>query len=147
MISHVNADPRAGWLNYVLIRTETQRYHQGTQVRGNYGSVTPLWDIVFGTFIYQPTQIPARLGLDDPQHLPQPRAVPPEPPVALPTRWPSRSHRRAMPCASSTSTVRLRTRREPDEHPVRGRQPCLIGIGPVHQQVGQLDDVSEPGVV
>jgi sterol desaturase/sphingolipid hydroxylase (fatty acid hydroxylase superfamily) len=72
MISHVNADLRVGPLNYVLIGTETHRYHHGAKERGNYGSVTPLWDIVFGTFIYQPTRVPARLGLDDPATFPDP---------------------------------------------------------------------------
>ena len=72
MISHVNADIRVGPLNYVLIGTETHRYHHSAEDRGNYGSVTPLWDIVFGTFIYEPHRVPARLGLDDPATYPDP---------------------------------------------------------------------------
>jgi sterol desaturase/sphingolipid hydroxylase (fatty acid hydroxylase superfamily) len=72
MISHVNADLRVGPLNYVLVGTETHRYHHGANERGNYGSVTPLWDIVFGTFVYDPTRVPARLGLDDPATFPDP---------------------------------------------------------------------------
>jgi hypothetical protein len=34
--------------------------------------VIPLWDIVFGTFIYEPSRVPARLGLDDPSTYPDP---------------------------------------------------------------------------
>jgi sterol desaturase/sphingolipid hydroxylase (fatty acid hydroxylase superfamily) len=72
MISHVNADLRVGPLNYVLVGTETHRYHHAAEERGNYGSVIPLWDIVFGTFVYEPTRVPARLGLDDPSTYPDP---------------------------------------------------------------------------
>jgi sterol desaturase/sphingolipid hydroxylase (fatty acid hydroxylase superfamily) len=72
MISHVNTDIRVGPLNYVLIGTETHRYHHAAQERGNFGSVIPLWDIVFGTFIYEPSLLPARLGLDDPTSYPNP---------------------------------------------------------------------------
>ena len=72
MISHVNADIRVGPLNYVLIGTETHRYHHAANERGNYGSAIPLWDIVFGTFIYEPASVPARLGLDDPSSYPNP---------------------------------------------------------------------------
>jgi sterol desaturase/sphingolipid hydroxylase (fatty acid hydroxylase superfamily) len=73
MISHVNADIRVGPLNYVLIGTETHRYHHAANERGNYSSVIPLWDIIFRTFIYEPTRVPARLGLDDPSSYPNPQ--------------------------------------------------------------------------
>jgi sterol desaturase/sphingolipid hydroxylase (fatty acid hydroxylase superfamily) len=72
MISHVNADIRVGPLNYLLIGTETHRYHHSAEDRGNYGSVVPLWDIVFGTFVYEPHRVPARLGLEDPTTYPDP---------------------------------------------------------------------------
>jgi sterol desaturase/sphingolipid hydroxylase (fatty acid hydroxylase superfamily) len=72
MISHVNADLRVGPLNYLLIGTETHRYHHSAEHAGNYGSVTPVWDIVFGTFIYEPTRVPERLGLIDPASYPNP---------------------------------------------------------------------------
>jgi sterol desaturase/sphingolipid hydroxylase (fatty acid hydroxylase superfamily) len=72
MISHVNADIRVGPINYLLIGTETHRYHHSAEDRGNYGSVIPLWDILFGTFIYEPHRVPGRLGLTDPARFPDP---------------------------------------------------------------------------
>jgi sterol desaturase/sphingolipid hydroxylase (fatty acid hydroxylase superfamily) len=72
-ISHVNSDIRTGWLNYVLIGTETHRYHHAVAAPGNYGSVVPLWDIVFRTFVYDPRRIPDSIGLDNPSAYPDPR--------------------------------------------------------------------------
>jgi sterol desaturase/sphingolipid hydroxylase (fatty acid hydroxylase superfamily) len=72
LISHVNADLRVGPLNYVLIGAETHRYHHSADDLGNYGSVTPIWDILFRTFIYQPHQVPNRIGLDNPATFPNP---------------------------------------------------------------------------
>lgn len=66
MISHFNVDVRAGVFNYLLIGTELHRYHHSAKVEEakNYGTLTPLWDLVFGTFLYEPQKPPARLGLD-----------------------------------------------------------------------------------
>ncbi len=66
MISHFNVDVRAGWLNYLFIGTELHRYHHSENVdeAKNYGTVIPLWDLVFGTSLYQPARPPTRLGLD-----------------------------------------------------------------------------------
>jgi sterol desaturase/sphingolipid hydroxylase (fatty acid hydroxylase superfamily) len=72
-VSHVNSDLRTGWLNYLLIGTETHRYHHAAGETGNYGSVVPFWDMLFGTFIYQPRRIPDQLGLADPASYPDPR--------------------------------------------------------------------------
>ncbi len=73
-VSHVNSDLRVGALNYLLIGTETHRYHHhAAQERANYGSVVAIWDIVFGTFVYQPHRVPDALGLDDPGSFPDPR--------------------------------------------------------------------------
>ena len=72
-ISHVNSDIRVGWFNYLLVGAETHRYHHSSGERGNYSSVIPLWDVIFGTFMYHPTQIPDELGLDDPANYPDPR--------------------------------------------------------------------------
>jgi sterol desaturase/sphingolipid hydroxylase (fatty acid hydroxylase superfamily) len=67
MISHFNVDIRAGFLNYVLIGTELHRYHHSASVdqAKNFGTVIPLWDLVFGTFLYRPGAPPRRLGVDD----------------------------------------------------------------------------------
>lgn len=72
-VSHVNSDLRVGKLNYVLIGTETHRYHHAAQERGNYSSVVPIWDIVFGTFVYDPRRVPAAFGLENPDSFPDPR--------------------------------------------------------------------------
>ncbi len=70
--SHFNMDIRAGWLNYVFVSTELHRYHHSADMSEskNYGAVTPLWDLVFGTFVYKPGQSPARLGVDNPSAYP-----------------------------------------------------------------------------
>jgi sterol desaturase/sphingolipid hydroxylase (fatty acid hydroxylase superfamily) len=72
-ISHMNSDLRTGWLNYVLVGTETHRFHHSAEDRGNYSSAMILWDLVFGTFIYEPSRVPNRLGLDHPADYPDPR--------------------------------------------------------------------------
>jgi sterol desaturase/sphingolipid hydroxylase (fatty acid hydroxylase superfamily) len=72
-VSHVNSDLRVGKLNYVLIGAETHRYHHAARERGNYSSVVAIWDIVFGTFIYEPGRIPEAFGLEDPGSFPDPR--------------------------------------------------------------------------
>ena len=71
-ISHINVDVRVGPLNYVLIGTETHRFHHSAEDTGNYSSALALWDQVFGTFIYQPTFVPNRLGLAAPGDYPDP---------------------------------------------------------------------------
>ncbi|WP_051969465.1 sterol desaturase family protein [Kitasatospora azatica] len=72
-ISHINSDLRTGALNYLLIGAETHRWHHGASERVNYGSVLAIWDIAFRTFVYEPTRVPDRLGLDDPASYPDPR--------------------------------------------------------------------------
>jgi sterol desaturase/sphingolipid hydroxylase (fatty acid hydroxylase superfamily) len=89
-ISHINADIRTGWVNYVLIGAETHRYHHAAGERVNYGSVVPVWDMIFGTFAYRPTRVPDRIGLDDPASYPDPRGF------FTALAWPFRG-RRAQP--------------------------------------------------
>lgn len=72
-VSHVNSDLRLGFVNYLLVGPETHRYHHAAEERGNFSSVTPVWDLVFGTFLYNPRLIPDRLGLDRPDDYPDPR--------------------------------------------------------------------------
>ncbi|NUR25161.1 MAG: sterol desaturase family protein [Catenulispora sp.] len=71
-VSHVNSDLRTGWLNYVLIGTETHRFHHAAEESGNFGSVVALWDVLFGTFVYEPRRVPDRMGLVDPAAYPDP---------------------------------------------------------------------------
>jgi sterol desaturase/sphingolipid hydroxylase (fatty acid hydroxylase superfamily) len=72
-VSHINSDLRTGWLNYLLVGAETHRYHHAAGERVNYTSALPVWDILFGTFLYDPKRAPDRLGLDDPSAYPDPR--------------------------------------------------------------------------
>jgi len=72
LVSHTNLDLRAGWFNYLFVGTELHRsHHSADPGEGlNYGVVTPLWDIVFGTFRYRPGHQPERLGVRAPQLYP-----------------------------------------------------------------------------
>jgi len=65
--SHFNMNIRAGLFNYILTGTELHRYHHSanTAEAKNYGSITPIWDLVFGTFHYRPGHLPDSLGLAD----------------------------------------------------------------------------------
>ena len=72
-VSHVNTDMRTGWLNYLLIGAETHRYHHAAGERVNYGAAVPIWDMLFGTFVYRPQRVPEMLGLEDPAAYPDPR--------------------------------------------------------------------------
>jgi sterol desaturase/sphingolipid hydroxylase (fatty acid hydroxylase superfamily) len=71
VISHLNADVRLWALNHVLIGPETHRYHHSATHRGNYGTVTSIWDQLFGTFVFNANP-PAQLGLTDPDEYPNP---------------------------------------------------------------------------
>lgn len=72
LVSHTNLDLRAGWFNYVFVGTELHRsHHSADPGEGlNYGVVTPLWDLVFGTFSYRPGHQPERLGVREPGRYP-----------------------------------------------------------------------------
>jgi sterol desaturase/sphingolipid hydroxylase (fatty acid hydroxylase superfamily) len=71
IISHTNADIRLWALNHLLIGPETHRYHHSADHHGNFGTVTSIWDQLFGTFIFHRSP-PARLGLIDPATYPNP---------------------------------------------------------------------------
>jgi sterol desaturase/sphingolipid hydroxylase (fatty acid hydroxylase superfamily) len=73
LFSHFNLDVRAGILNYVFTSTELHRFHHSADPAEskNYGVVTPFWDIVFGTFVYQPGRLPERIGVEDPALYPR----------------------------------------------------------------------------
>ena len=73
VVSHFNVDMRVGWLNYVLVGNELHRYHHSADIgeARNFGNVVPLWDILFGTFVYRPGIAPRALGLGDPSRYPK----------------------------------------------------------------------------
>lgn len=87
LLSHFNVDVKAGWLNYVLVGTELHRFHHSADMREaqNYGVLTPAWDLVFGTFVYAPNKLPARIGVVDPEKYPDSTDIAKV--LALPLRW------------------------------------------------------------
>lgn len=77
LVSHLNVDIEAGPLNYLLVGTELHRYHHSSarEEAGNYGVLTPFWDLVFGTFVYRPGRLPDGLGVDTPAQYPDSNAL------------------------------------------------------------------------
>jgi len=67
LVSHFNVDIRAGWLNYIFIGTESHRFHHSAKLEEvrNFGNTLAIWDLVFGTFLYRPMQVPEKLGVGD----------------------------------------------------------------------------------
>jgi len=98
-ISHVNVDVRVGPLNYLLIGAETHRFHHSAEDTGNFSSALALWDQVFGTFVYQPTRVPARLGLARPGDYPDTRRF------HHTLAWPFRAVSRSGRVATSTDAA------------------------------------------
>lgn len=72
LVSHFNVNIKAGPLNYLLVGTELHRYHHSADVQEakNYGALTPIWDIVFGTFEYHPSRLPKSLGVENSSQYP-----------------------------------------------------------------------------
>jgi sterol desaturase/sphingolipid hydroxylase (fatty acid hydroxylase superfamily) len=77
VVSHFNVEMRVGWLNYLLVGNELHRYHHSADIdeAKNFGNVVPLWDIVFGTFVYRPGVAPRALGLANPSEYPAEREI------------------------------------------------------------------------
>lgn len=72
LFSHFNVNIKAGPLNYIFIGTELHRFHHSADLNEakNYGTFLSLWDIVFGTFVYQPKRVPEKLGVPEPANYP-----------------------------------------------------------------------------
>jgi sterol desaturase/sphingolipid hydroxylase (fatty acid hydroxylase superfamily) len=72
LVSHFNVRISAGPLNYLLVGTELHRTHHSADPAdaGNYGVLTPFWDLVFGTFRYRPDRAPTALGVYDSSRYP-----------------------------------------------------------------------------
>lgn len=72
LVSHFNVQISAGPLNYLLVGTELHRNHHSADLHeaGNYGVLTPFWDLLFGTFRYAPDRAPEALGVTEPDHYP-----------------------------------------------------------------------------
>jgi sterol desaturase/sphingolipid hydroxylase (fatty acid hydroxylase superfamily) len=76
-VSHFNVDIKAGPLNYLLVGTELHRFHHSASLdeAKNFGVLTPFWDLVFGTFRYDPRRLPEALGVVDPSQYPPSTAI------------------------------------------------------------------------
>lgn len=77
LVSHFNVDIKAGPLNYLLVGAELHRFHHSANVAEakNFGVLTPFWDLVFGTFRYEPKRLPQALGVADPRQYPSSTAI------------------------------------------------------------------------
>jgi len=73
IISHSNLDLRAGWFNYVFVGAELHRYHHSADLKeaGNYAVAFSFIDMLFGTFVYRPGQLPERIGVAAPSDYPR----------------------------------------------------------------------------
>lgn len=77
LVSHFNVDLKAGPFNYLLVGAELHRFHHSASMDDaqNYGVLTPFWDLVFGTFRYDPVRLPERLGVEQPADYPASTAL------------------------------------------------------------------------
>jgi len=74
---HANIDVDLGWLGYLIMGPVHHRLHHSTVIEeaGNFASVTTIWDIAFGTFVYEPGRAPAMVGVVEPEKFPAPLDV------------------------------------------------------------------------
>lgn len=77
LVSHFNVDCRAGLFNYIFIGAETHRYHHSANQKeaNNFASTITLWDILFGTFVYKPNELPDKLGVLNPSRYPDDQQI------------------------------------------------------------------------
>lgn len=70
IVSHSNLDLRAGWFNYIFVGSELHRYHHSADIKeaGNFATALSILDILFGTFVYRPGEMPAEVGIADPSY-------------------------------------------------------------------------------
>lgn len=71
---HANIDVELGWLGYLIMGPTHHRLHHSTVMEeaGNFASATTIWDIVFGTFVYQSGRAPQGVGVVKPETFPSP---------------------------------------------------------------------------
>jgi sterol desaturase/sphingolipid hydroxylase (fatty acid hydroxylase superfamily) len=84
IVSHINADIRIWAFNHLLMSPELHRYHHSATDRGNYGTITSVWDQIFRTFVFG-KEPPAALGLENASEYPNPENI------ASVLLWPLRS--------------------------------------------------------
>lgn len=73
LISHANADFRAGWFNYIFVGAELHRYHHSAEPEdaGNYAAALAVLDVMFGSHVYRIGALPTRLGVHVPEAYPR----------------------------------------------------------------------------
>ena len=73
IISHSNLDLRAGLFNYIFVGAELHRYHHSADLEeaGNYATALSILDILFGTFVYRPGEMPVEVGIAGPEVYPR----------------------------------------------------------------------------
>ena len=74
---HANIDVELGWLGYLIMGPAHHRLHHSTVVEeaGNFASAITVWDIAFGTFVYEPGRAPETVGVESPESFPSPMNV------------------------------------------------------------------------
>ncbi|MFW2388375.1 MAG: sterol desaturase family protein [Polyangiales bacterium] len=74
---HANIDVDLGWLGYFVMGPAHHRLHHSTVIEeaGNFASALTIWDIAFGTFVYESGLKPAAVGVEDPATFPSPTNV------------------------------------------------------------------------
>jgi sterol desaturase/sphingolipid hydroxylase (fatty acid hydroxylase superfamily) len=74
---HANIDVDLGWLGYIVMGPAHHRMHHSNIVAeaGNFATVTTVWDIAFGTFVYDGRRGPAQVGVEKPETFPVPLDV------------------------------------------------------------------------
>ncbi len=66
-LQHANISLRFGWLNYIFALPEVHRYHHSRDPRyydTNFGGGFVFWDMIFGTYRYDPGNPATEYGLD-----------------------------------------------------------------------------------
>lgn len=64
--AHANIRLRFGWLNYLVVTPEIHRYHHSSNPEHqnkNFSNSLPFWDVLFGTFHYDPARPATSFGL------------------------------------------------------------------------------------
>ncbi len=61
---HANVRGRLGWLNYLIGSAELHRWHHSLRLdeARNFGTALPLWDQLFGSYLYRPGRQVAQVG-------------------------------------------------------------------------------------
>ncbi len=71
---HANIDVELGRLGHFIMGPAHHRLHHSTAMEeaGNFAAVLTVWDVVFGTFVYEPGRAPESVGVVKPETFPPP---------------------------------------------------------------------------